>query len=67
MDLVFNTSKLFNKCSTIFSLSHCNDMLISMFISDVIDGYLGKSNPMALEKHEMGEEEQAYHQCCHFS
>lgn len=42
-------------------------MLIGMFISDVIDGYLGKSNRMALEKHEMGEEEQAYHQCCHFS
>lgn len=59
MDLVFNTTKLFNKCFMIFFISHCKDILISMFMSDVIDGYLGKSKCMALEKHEMGEEEQA--------
>lgn len=50
---------LFNKYSMIFPISHCNDILTSMFISDVIDGYLGMSKRMALEKHEMGEEEQA--------
>lgn len=59
MDLVFNATKLFNKSSMIFSISHCKDILISMFISDVIDEYLGESKRMALEKHEMGEEKQA--------
>lgn len=59
MDLVCSATKLFNKCSMIFTISHCNDIFTSMFISDVIGGYLRMSKCMALEKHEMGEEEQA--------